>query len=84
MRETVFQDGLSAHAVRNQGLDRQTTEQNEHGIQDLAVEKPPRNRGQDGISRHSARQPDIHDRILIVTRATQHGMQGLEGQEAIK
>jgi hypothetical protein len=63
---------LPVGAGRDHGFDGKTSEQDENGVQGLAVKNPERDGSEKCVSRHGARKSFVHDWILMVSRATRH------------
>lgn len=63
---------LPVDAGRDQRLDGKKSEQDENGVQGLAVKNPECYGGENCVCRHGARKPFGHDWILMVSRATRH------------
>ena len=61
----------------------QSGEQNEYGIERLAMQHEECDRDEHRISSHRARKPFVHDRNLMVSRATLNCFPRLYGQEAV-
>jgi hypothetical protein len=91
VRAPVFRGGTSlakdvASGIafnRDQSLESQPADENEDGIKRLAVQQKERDREEHRISSHRARKPFVHDRNLMVSRATLNCFSRLYEQEAV-